>query len=159
MLKRLLSLLLILVAIEATPQTSGLRLTAPLNGSTVNPNQRMLFSWIPPRPAEGDQIHKLKIVEILGDQSPEQAFRGNKPIFEKDSTLFFRTNKPHFEKDSIKALTVNARFPAGKKYAWSIQVLNRDGKPIGTDRPNVFTFRTANGAGPTKSDVVERKQN
>jgi len=125
MLKRLLCLLLILVAIEAKAQTSGLRLTAPLNGSTVNPNQRMLFTWVPPRPAEGDQIHKLKIVEILGDQSPEQAFRGNKPIFEKDSILWFRTNKPHFEKDSIKALTVNARLTPGKRYAWSLQVLKR----------------------------------
>lgn len=143
MLKRLLSLLLILIAIEATPQTSALKLTAPLNGSTVNPNQRLLFTWIPPRPAESDQIHKLKIVEIIGDQSPEQAFRGNKPIFEKDSILLFRTNKPHFEKDSIKAFIVNARFGMGKRYVWSIQVLNRDGRPIGTDRPYVFTFRTA----------------
>jgi len=159
-LKRLLCLLLILVAIEATPQTSGLRLSAPLNGSTVNPNQQMLFTWIPPTLVVSDQIYRIKIVEIIGDQSPEQAYRGNKPHFEKDSIALFRTNKPHFEKDSLKELTVFARLASGKRYAWSIEVLNREGKPISANsRMEVFTFRTANGAGPAKSEAVQRKQN
>jgi len=160
MLKRILCLLLILAAIEAPAQTSRLRLTAPLNGSTVNSNQRMLFTWLPPLPVGSDQIHKFKIVEILGDQSPEQAFRGNKPIFEKDSLIYFRTNKPHFEKDSLKELTLNARLGAGKRFAWSIQVFNRDGKLIGGNgESDIFTFRTANGEVPVKLDGVQRKQN
>ena len=160
MTKSFFYFLFIVIAVEATAQTSGLIPVAPANGGTVNPNRRMLFTWSPPMPVTGAQTHKIKIVEIVGDQSPEQAIRTNKPIFEKDTLAYIRGNKPFFEKDSMIYVTAGAPFTAGKRYAWNVQVLNREGKPIGGNNgtSEVFSFRTANGATPVKSDAVQRRQ-
>ncbi len=71
----------------------------------------------PPKPPFDDVTYKIKIVEIKGDQSPEEALRTNKPFFEKDSihgnpitivTISLpqnpdatKINKPRVEKDTI----------------------------------------------------------
>jgi hypothetical protein len=160
MLKRFLFFMFIVVAVNATAQTSKRILVVPANGGTVEPNERMTFNWKPPITATSGQTYKIKIVEIIGDQSPEQALRSNKPFFEKDSASFVRTNKPFFEKDSTIYLTVNTPFAAGKKYAWSVQVLNRDGKPVtGNNGTNeVLTFRTANPVRPVRNAVPTRQK-
>ncbi|MHB1178927.1 MAG: SdrD B-like domain-containing protein [Daejeonella sp.] len=97
-------------------------LVFPANGSTISAKDKPKFTWTHEKQnTESSSTYKIKIVEIIGDQSPEEALR---------------TNKPHFEKDSLKEQSFQypssaKKFIAGKKYGWNVQVLNREGKPIG----------------------------
>ncbi len=111
----------------------GIKLVSPENGETVR-SQHPTFSWtLTPGDVNGDGYYKIKIVEIKGDESPEQAFKGNKPFFEKDSC------KPL----SFQYPSSAPKLVAGKRYAWNVQALNKDGKPIGlnngTSKPFSFT--------------------
>ncbi|MEJ5995971.1 LamG domain-containing protein [Pedobacter sp. Du54] len=126
------------------------KLVSPANGSTLALGEKPNFSWkINVYPVNEPPTYKIKIVEIIGDQSPDQALRANKPFFEKDSMINLHTNKPIFEKDSIHALKLKyplsaPKFKAGSKYAWGVQELNREGKPIGgTNTTDVFQFTAA----------------
>lgn len=56
-------------------------LQSPANGTIIQSDQQTRFTWLPPKAANQAAVYKIKIVEILGDQSPEQAFKGNKPFF------------------------------------------------------------------------------
>jgi hypothetical protein len=92
-------------------EPSVITLVQPAKGSVIPLNSNPLFTWTHERKPEGPaSIYKIKIVEIKGDQSPEEALRSNKPFFEKDSIedlLFHYTgNLPRFEQD--------------KKYAWQV---------------------------------------
>jgi hypothetical protein len=121
-----------------------LKLIAPVNGAIVN--EVPGFSWAGPFSASGDGSYKIKIIEIISDQSPEEALRGNKPFFEKDSIKYLKGNKPFFEKDSLKWITSFPYPPsapklvAGKQYAWQVQALNRDGKPVGENNGTSEAF-------------------
>ena len=100
---------------EENSNTSTLKvmLTSPVDGATVQTGSEVRFTWFSSSSDNSVQImHKIKIVEITGDQSPEQAYR---------------SNKPHFEKDSLKELLLVLPYsPAspglvlGKKYAWGV---------------------------------------
>lgn len=119
---------------EQIVKSEKVSLLTPANKSTLS-NQKVRFSWMP---LQEDNIgYRIKIVEIMGDQSPEDAMRTNKPFFEKDSCCFLRTNKPFFEKDSLEWLV------AGNQYAWNVQALNREGKPIGGNNgtSEIFSFK------------------
>ncbi|MES2418773.1 MAG: hypothetical protein V4541_11340, partial [Bacteroidota bacterium] len=87
--------------------TQQIVLVSPADGSTVAANRQMVFAWLPPVPANKVQSYKIKIVEVLNGQSPEQAMHTNKPFFEKDSLNYLKTNKPFFEKDSTLNLKTN----------------------------------------------------
>lgn len=109
------------------PSTLKVGLISPADGATVQTGKVVQFSWSLSTNSADPIASKIKIVEITGDQSPEVALRTNKPIFEKDSTLYLHTNKPHFEKDSILYLNVSLPYSAaspglviGKKYAWGV---------------------------------------
>jgi hypothetical protein len=101
---------------------SKIALISPANGSTISAKDKPKFTWKHEKQnTESSNTYKIKIVEIIGDQSPEEALR---------------TNKPHFEKDSLKVISFQypssaPGFIAGKKYGWNVQVLNREGKLIG----------------------------
>jgi len=100
---------------------------SPADGATVQTGKAVQFSWSLSTNFADPITNKIKIVEITADQSPEQAFRTNKPIFEKDSMAYIHTNKPIFEKDSTIYLNVALPYSAGspglvigKKYAWGV---------------------------------------
>ena len=99
-------------------------LVLPANGSTISANDKPKFTWKHEKQnTESSNTYKIKIVEIIGDQSPEEALR---------------TNKPHFEKDSLKEISFQypssaPSFIAGKKYGWNVQVKGRDGKSVGAN--------------------------
>jgi hypothetical protein len=120
-----------------TVNPGTLKLLSPANKSTLQDLRGTQFSWSLEGSIGGNpRGYKLKIVEILGDQSPEQALRTNKPFFEKDSISALHTNKPIFEKDSMpppyfKYPSSAPAFKTSSKYAWNIQMLNREGKPVG----------------------------
>lgn len=86
-------------------------LVSPANRSTLAVNEMPTFRWkITVNPVNDAPTVSLKIVEIIGDQSPEQAFRTNKPIFEKDSL-----NELSFQYPSTAPA-----LKSGKKYAWAV---------------------------------------
>ena len=117
---------------QETERVSPPTLVFPSKGETISGEPK--FSWLPPMPKPPELIiYKIKIVEIKGDESPDEALR---------------TNKPHFEKDSLQEIYFQyplsaPNFDAKKKYAWNVQALNRKAKPIGgnngTSKPETFT--------------------
>lgn len=116
---------------EGAVVTAGtLKLKSPANGVQIATNEAPQFSWFPLTTATGQETYKIKIIEIKGDESPEAAFRTNKPIFEKDSGNWLQ-------------VLPRVKFTAGKRYAWNVQALNREGKPVGTNNgtSELFTFK------------------
>lgn len=175
---------------------SRIQLIAPEKGAVIPAGESMVFAWSTSIPADSGN-YKIKVVEVSGDQSPEQAYRTNKPIFEKDSGTWIRGNKPIFEKDSTVYLaggnkpifekdTINwiignkpifekdsmlyiggnkpifekdslnwmvAKFVEGRQYAWVIEVLDKEGKAIGTSEVSVFKKgSTGDTGGNAKTD-------
>ncbi len=128
---------------------AAIKLVSPENGETVR-SQHPTFSWtLTPGDVNGDGYYKIKIVEIKGDESPEQAFKGNKPFFEKDSLHYFKGNKPHFEKDSLKPLSFqypssSTKLEAGKRYAWKIELKGERGVKITESEINEFIVSSNN---------------
>ncbi|MGV8946331.1 MAG: LamG domain-containing protein [Lutibacter sp.] len=93
-------------------------LKLPANGETIATGKQPLFTWLPPTPVPpGVVTYKIKIVEIVGDESPENTLRTNKPFFEKDSIELLNFQYP----SSARA------FEAGKKYAWGVSIFDRWG--------------------------------
>lgn len=133
-------------SVKETP----IKLVSPANTAVLQTDKQITFSWISPVTETPVESYKIRIVEIKGDQSPEAAFRGNKPHFEKDSIQLYKGNKPHFEKDSFPAVIFEyekdaPKFLAGRKYAWQVTSLNKDGKPIGGNNgtSDIFAFSMA----------------
>jgi len=71
-----------------------------------------VFTWMHIKAPGSNQTYTIKIVEIRGDQSPDEAMKRNTVFFEKEGisqTLFqYPASAPKFE--------------AGKKYAWMVKV-------------------------------------
>ena len=116
-------------------QPSMLKLLMPKNGFILSANENSKFTWTNffPGDNDGDGYYKIKIVEIKGDQSPEDALANNKPFFEKDSLI-----RPSFEYP-----TSAPKFESGKKYGWRVQAFRRDEKPIGESNgtSELFSFK------------------
>ena len=87
-------------------------LISPADGETIPEGQLPNFTWLPPTPAPRDVKYSLKIVEVLGNQSPNEAMQRNAAWFEKGdirtTTFQYPTSAKKLEK--------------GKKYAWGIEV-------------------------------------
>jgi hypothetical protein len=119
------------IKFKTPDETTGVtRLILPANNGIITAGQQTRFTWLPPTPTiprEGAS-YKIRIVEIKGDQSPEQAIHTNKPIFEKDSLKELSVSYP----SSAPA------FKSGQKYAWNVQAFNRDGKDLGTSPSTTF---------------------
>ena len=126
-MNRLFIPILLLFAIQVAAQTRPISSSmpapvSPVNGSVANNNQ--LFTWL----ANGSVTYKIKIVEILGDQSPDEALRSNKPHFEKDSL-----------KDALIQYPSSAPvFIKGKKYGWAVQYFNKERKSSGYGKTALF---------------------
>ncbi|CAN5471622.1 hypothetical protein BH10BAC5_BH10BAC5_12510 [soil metagenome] len=88
--------------------------------SIANP----VFTWMYMQAPGSNQTYSLKIVELRGEESPENAMLKNKAFFEKEgisAQLFqYPNSAPKFEK--------------GKKYAWSVKIADSFSE--------VFTFST-----------------
>jgi hypothetical protein len=125
---------------EVNPAIS---LNLPANGANVAAGEAIQFKWNAAGVSDKG-TYKITIVELKGNESPEAAFRTNKPIFERDSMLdlSFKTNKPIFEKDSTLDISSPPVFEPGKKYAWRVDYTGpgsvaKKGITIGT-KPFVF---------------------
>lgn len=104
-----------------------LKLLSPTNGSTLKVGATTKFSWIINDPGDftGDGYYKLKIVEVKEGQLPEQAFKTNKPFFEKDSIPCIFNGK-RIENDTPPP---PPHYGSGKTYAWAIEAFSKNAKP------------------------------
>jgi hypothetical protein len=89
-----------------------INLSSPANNSTLRSEKNTAFVWSPSSTPPEGTTYRIKIVELKGDESPEQALRTNKPFFEKDSLNYIVFNYPP---DA-------PRLKEGNKYAWNVQV-------------------------------------
>jgi len=88
-------------------------LTSPADGSTISNSVATNFSWSASSSNSSVPItYKISIVPVTGDQTPENAFRTNKPFFEKDTIQLLHIQYP---------LTAGSpTFTVGSKYAWQV---------------------------------------
>ncbi len=132
--------------------TSSPTLNSPSDEENIPIAQQPVFTWLPPMPAPSGQItYKLKIVEILGNQSPEIAIQRNTALFEKSdirSTMF--------------QYPVSARkFEKNKKYAWQVFVIQNNSSvsfseiwsfDTQSDNNNLKSLTTTNNTDSTNSN-------
>ncbi|HEY3388390.1 MAG TPA: hypothetical protein VGK38_02385, partial [Prolixibacteraceae bacterium] len=114
---------------------SSPNLNSPADGDSISIVSQPLFTWLPPVPSPSGQIiYKLKIVEVIGNQSPEGAILRNSAWFEKTDI-----------RSTIFQYPVSARgFDPIKKYAWTVQCLDANGQGVGENNGAApqFTFNT-----------------
>lgn len=87
-------------------QLNNITLISPEDNSALT-DETIVFSWVP-LPAAKE--YSLKIVELIGRQSPTDAMRDNRPFFQKDN---IRT--PSFQYPSSER-----KFSENKTYAWQV---------------------------------------
>lgn len=94
---------------QSVQQMSSITLITPEDKAELDPDKLpgMVFSWTP-LPGAGN--YTLRIVELKGSQSPDEAFRSNQPIFEKE----LRTTT--YQGDPIHGVDVKL----GMKLAWQV---------------------------------------
>lgn len=101
-------------------------LVAPIDGATVE-EKLPVFSWLPPAPLKSGQRvnYSLKIVEILGRQTPYDALQSNPAFFERGSlpttVLQYPIGSRAFREKSHYAWRVTAAdgtFPLGESEIW-----------------------------------------
>ncbi|CAN5623409.1 hypothetical protein BH10BAC5_BH10BAC5_02990 [soil metagenome] len=71
-----------------------------------------VFSWMHIKPPTSNLTYSLKIVELKGDESPENAILKNKAFFEKEGIVQQLFQYPASAE----------KFVAGKKYAWQVSI-------------------------------------
>jgi hypothetical protein len=91
--------------------TSPPHLVSPFDESELE-SQIPLFTWLPPAPVYNNQIlsYRIKIVEMLDQQSPAAAISQNPSWFEKSSLRFNRLQYPVYAKELDKK----------RIYAWQV---------------------------------------
>jgi hypothetical protein len=87
--------------------------TSPVNNGSLKKSIDAEFTWsLSASDPSGPVYSGIKIVEIIGNESPETAMAGNKPHFEKDSLIAVTF--------VIKPSVGTAGFVLDKKYVWQV---------------------------------------
>lgn len=109
--------------IQAPTEWPSVMLISPGNGEEVSGN--ITFSWTNKdvTPKEG---YTLRIVELKGDQSPDEAIANNSAVFEQKG----------IKSKSFKLGDSVGKLKEGKKYAWAVKRNN------GFSEPFTFTITT-----------------
>lgn len=110
------------------------QLILPADKSILLPAQAktIQFRWTPVSPMPtGIVTYKLQVFEVMSGQYPEQAVRSNQPVLEKE--LPGATQFIWIPQNDIQP----------NQYVWTVQALDREGRPIGKQdgRATPFTFR------------------
>lgn len=99
--------------INQTVEISGPpQLISPADGEEIAAGLLPTFTWLPPMPIPPDAEYTLKIVEVLGNQSPEEAFNRNIIFFQRKGIKGTMFQYPLSEK----------KFETAKKYAWMVSM-------------------------------------
>lgn len=88
-------------------QLGNISLLSPADGEESFTDQPIVFSWTP---LPDSKEYSLKIVELIGNQSPENAIQQNPPFFAKEN---IRATQFQYQLNERK-------FQAEKSYAWII---------------------------------------
>lgn len=88
-------------------QLGNISLLTPADGDEINSDQPAIFSWTP---LLDTKEYSLKIVELIGNQSPESALQQNPPFFGKENIRATQFQYPITER----------KFQSDKSYAWVI---------------------------------------
>ncbi|WP_411272917.1 hypothetical protein [Daejeonella sp.] len=97
---------------ESEQLTTKVSLMSPEKNASVAGTAELRFSWAVAPTPNSESLYKIRIVEITGDQSPEQALRCCKPHFEKDSLIAFSFIYP-------KSAMI-PQLKLGSKYGWEV---------------------------------------
>lgn len=102
----------------------------------------IIFRWTSLAPSGAElPIYRVQVFEILPHQTPMQAFRGNRPLLDEQA---LRGTTQYIWRPNLAMLDSTAN----KKFIWTVQTLDREGKPIqgldataqGRSMPAVFTI-------------------
>lgn len=89
-----------------------------------------VFTWMHMKSPGSNQTYTLRIVELKGDESPENAMLKNKAFFEKEGITAQLFQYP----------SSATKYEDGKKYAWQISVVQSDAI-ITKSEANLFTYK------------------
>ncbi|MEO9211137.1 MAG: hypothetical protein ABI208_08560, partial [Ginsengibacter sp.] len=119
----------------------------PTNGtilSVENYNKPITFRWIPIVPRPKDPItYRLRVWQLMQGQSGVQAMKANQPIITKDVdniTQAIITN----------LITGPCKPPYMCNFVWTVQALNKDGKPLGMNEGKSEITQFSIGSSDTK---------
>jgi hypothetical protein len=108
------------------------RLISPDDGKIVR-DEHLLFTWAAPSPPYSGRLeYELKIMEILGGQTKEEAMASNSPWFERSGITALSLNYPNAARP----------FEREKKYAWQVRSFDESGNPVGENegRSEIYQF-------------------
>jgi hypothetical protein len=117
--------------------TGAPQLVFPADGDEILPGTLPTFTWLPPMPTPQGAEYTLKIVEIIGNQSPEAAMNMNKAFFERKGIKTTMFQYPGSEK----------KFEEGRKYAWVIST--------GELKSEIFSFSMSSASCGTIVDSIK----
>ena len=120
-------------------------LMSPANEAVLDAHisqRTILFRWTSLVPGMGElPTYRVQVFEILPNQTPMQAFRGNQPILDESA---MRGTTQYIWRPNLAMLDSTAN----KKFIWTVQTVERNGSPVetqdaiaqGRSMPAVFTI-------------------
>ncbi len=120
-------------------------LMSPANEAVLNAHisqRTIIFRWTSLVPGTAElPTYRVQVFEILPNQTPMQAFRGNRPILDEPA---MRGTTQYIWQPNLAMLDSTAN----KKFIWTVQTLERNGSPVetldaiaqGRSMPAVFTI-------------------
>lgn len=122
--------------------TSPARITPPKNVFPENnkrfsheeAKQGVKFQWTPISPKQNEPVtYRLKVWQLMQGQSGTQAMKSNTPLIEKEFQDILIDMKDQTMKTVINLYTGPCKPPYLCDYIWSVQALNRQGQPMGSN--------------------------
>ncbi len=119
-------------------------LMQPANEAVLNARisqSAIIFRWTSVVPTMSElPTYRVQVFEILSNQTPMQAFRGNRPILDEVAT---RGTTQYIWRPNVAMLDSTAN----KRFIWTVQTLERNGSPVqgldattqGRSMPAIFT--------------------
>ncbi|MEW6005811.1 MAG: hypothetical protein AB1695_10915 [Stygiobacter sp.] len=130
--------------ITIKPEKVSIQLISPPDGSTLISNQPVLFTWILRSIKPGTVFnYRMKVVEILGNQSSTEAITQNPAWFERSDITTTTLMYP----------VAARKLENGKKYAWQITAYVKNDE-IGKSETWSFNY----GREETPEKITEVKQ-
>lgn len=120
-------------------------LMSPANEAVLNAHisqRTIIFRWTSLVPGMAElPTYRVQVFEVLPNQTPMQAFRGNRPILDEPA---MRGTTQYIWRPNLAMLDSTAN----KKFIWTVQTLARNGSPVetqdaiaqGRSMPAVFTI-------------------
>ena len=122
--------------------TSPARITPPKNVFPEN-NKRfsdeeakkgVTFQWTPVSPKQSEPVtYRLKVWQLMQGQNGTQAMKSNTPLIEKEVQDILIDMKDQTMKTVINLYTGPCKPPYLCDYIWSVQAVNRQGQPMGSN--------------------------